>query len=299
MRFGIMAMQMDRLIPSGPPQEMMAALGRMRHAGLVDQIADAGFSLIELGGDLMLFFPHFYSPPEIDALARLKAERGLSFTLHLPLWSVEPSTPLRPVREGSVQAMAEVIRATQPLNIEYYVLHATGALAAEFSNMRLPEAGRALLMRQFQNNARESIKALLAQTGLPSRKLAVETIEFPFDLTLELAEALDLSICLDTGHVLAGFSGPVGLPEVLDRVLPRLGEIHLHDCPAWDPQRGKAYGLDHQPLGQGDLDTPYLLHRLEAAGWDGPIIFELSIPEALASLETIRAYGGPTGAQPA
>ncbi len=45
---------------------------------------------------------------------------------------MEPSTPLSPVREGSVRAVVECIRATLPLAPEVYVLHATGALAAEF-----------------------------------------------------------------------------------------------------------------------------------------------------------------------
>lgn len=289
MRYGIMAMQTDMLVPSGgTPAEMIARLGRLTHAGLVAAVADQGFDLIELGGDLLLFFPQFFSPQAIGELARLKSERGLRFTLHLPLWSAEPSTPLQPVREGSVRAMVDVIRAAEALGIECYVMHATGALAAEFYQKRLPDAGKAMLLRQFQDGARRSLETILSETGLESRKLAVETIEFPFELTLELAEMLDLSICLDTGHILAGFSGPITLPEALEQALPRLGEIHLHDCPWQGPERRIGYGKDHQALGKGDLDLPYLLRRLDQAHWDGPVIFELSIPEAKASLEVIK-----------
>ena len=75
-----------------------------------------------------------------------------------------------------------------------------------------------------------------------------ETIEFPFDPTFELAEELDLSICLDIGHVLVGFSGPFDLFEVLDSCLHRLGEIHLHYGPWQGPDQRIGYGLDHQPL---------------------------------------------------
>lgn len=289
MRFGVMAMQMNMLIPSEkPPAEMMAQLAGFDHAALVRRIHAGGFQLIELGGDLCLFFPQSYSPSAIQALAQLKQELGLSYTLHLPLWSVEPSTPLGPVRLGSVQAMAEIIRAAIPLDPECYVLHATGALAAEFYQMRLPPSGKALILRLFQNNAMQSLKTLLAETGIPSRKLAIETIEFPFEMTLEMAETLDLSICLDTGHVLVGFSGPVQLFDVLEQVLPRLGEIHLHDGPWQGPQRSIGYGKDHQALGKGDLDVDCLLKRLAEARYQGPIIFELRMEEALESLETIR-----------
>ena len=177
MRFGIMAMQIGALIPPAEAlKDPMAFIMGFDHAGLVRQIHSQGFNLIELGGDLILFFPQSYTPAAIEKLAALKHELGISFTMHLPLWSVEPSTLLQPVRHGSVRALVEAVQATLPLGIEQYVLHATGALAAEFYQMRLPENGKALILHQFQVNAKQSIKSLLAETGLPSRKLAVETI---------------------------------------------------------------------------------------------------------------------------
>jgi sugar phosphate isomerase/epimerase len=96
-------------------------------------------------------------------------------------------------------------------------------------------------------------------------------------------------MCLDTGHILAGFSGAVALPEALERILPRLGEIHLHDCPWQGPERKIGYGKDHQALGKGDLDLPFLLDRLRQANWDGPVIFELTVPEAFDSLAVVQS----------
>jgi len=290
MRFGIMAMQIDALVPSDLPLEkVMEHVGSFDHSALVRLLADLRFDLVELGGDLSLFMPQTYAPESIDRLQALKDERGLSYTVHLPLWSVEPSTPLTPVREGSVQALVEIIQATRPLAPERYVCHATGALAAEFYRMRLPELARTLLLQQFQNGARESIKTILSETGIDSRLLAIETIEFPFDLTHSLAEELDLSICFDTGHILVGFSGPVDFFETLERCLPRLGEVHLHDGPWQGLERKIGYGKDHQTLGQGDLDLPRFLDRLHQANYSGPIVFELRTDQALASLEVIRS----------
>jgi sugar phosphate isomerase/epimerase len=289
MRFGIMAMQLPMLVPSGPPEQAIAQIMQFDHAGLVRRIHEQGFNLIELGGDLVLFMPHTYAPPAIEGLARLKEEKGLSYTVHLPLWSVEPSTLLQPVREGSVKALVDCIRATQPLEPEAYVLHATGALAAEFTQMHLPPQAKGLIIRQFQQSAIHSLKTILAETGIASRKLAIETIEFPLDLTLEIAELLDLSICLDVGHVLAGFSGPLDVFDVLETVLPRLGEVHLHDCPAYQRGGSLGYGKDHQVIGAGDLDTGRLLDRLQSADWKGPIIFELTVDQALASMDVVRS----------
>jgi len=288
MRFGIMAMQLEALVPSGvPAEQVMANIMSFDHAGLAKSLFDKGFNPIELGGDLGMFLPHVYNPESVGKLAALKVE-GVTYTLHLPLWSVEPSTPLTPVRKGSVEAVVQAIHITRPIEPEVYVLHATGALAAEFYNMKISELARTMILRQFQNGARESIRAILAETGIPPRKLAIETIEFPLDLTLELAEEFNLSMCLDTGHVLAGFPGWFDFFEVVERLLPRLAEIHLHDCRKM-PEGMRGYGEDHKPLGQGDLDLGRFLDRLAAANYQGPLLFELIVNEALESLKVVKA----------
>jgi sugar phosphate isomerase/epimerase len=288
MRFGIMAMQLEALVPSGvPAEQVMASIMSFDHAGLARSLYGKGFNPIELGGDLGMFLPHVYNLESVGKLAALKAE-GVTYTLHLPLWSVEPSTPLTPVRKGSVEAMVQAIHATMPIEPEVYVMHATGALAAEFFNMKISELARTIILRQFQNGARESIRTILAETGISPRKLAIETIEFPLDLTLELVEEFDLSMCLDTGHVLAGFPGWFDFFEVVERLLPRLAEVHLHDCRKM-PEGVRGYGEDHKPLGHGDLDLGRFLDRLGEANYQGPLVFELRVDEALESLEVIRS----------
>jgi sugar phosphate isomerase/epimerase len=288
MRFGIMAMQLDALVPPGlPAEQIMAGIMGFDHAALAKSLFDKGFNPVELGGDLGMFMPQAYSPQAIQRLMALKTG-GLTYTLHLPLWSVELSTPLPPVRKGSVDALVQTIQVTKPLQPEVYVLHATGALAAEFYNMRISEMARTLILRQFQNGARESIKSILAETGLPARKLAIETVEFPLDMTLELAEEFDLSVCLDTGHVLAGFPGWFDLFDVVEKLLPRLAEVHLHDSKKM-PAGVRGYGEDHKTLGQGDLDLGRFLDRLAAANFTGPFVFELNVDEALESLEVVKS----------
>lgn len=289
MRFGIMAMQIGALIPANvAPGEILAHVAGFDHAALVRQLHGQGFNPVELGGDLVMFMPHTYAPAVIEKLAALKAETGVTYTVHLPLWSVEPAALLEPVRAGSVAAMAQVLKATLPLDVEAYVVHATGSLAAEFYRMHLPEMARYVILKQFQGRALESLKALLGETGVAPRKLAVETIEFPLELTMELVEGLGLSYTLDTGHVLSGFSGEVDLFDAVDKLLPRLVNVHLHDSPRWTPGTDIVYGKDHQALGEGDLDLGRFLDRLHAGGYAGPLVFELTVPEAVASLAAVR-----------
>lgn len=290
MRFGVIAMQTGSLIPKGmTSEELLAHVKDFEHYELVEQLSVLGFDIIELSGDIGLFLPHTLDPESIEALNLIKDRRGLTYTVHLPLWSIEPSSPSLPVREGSVEAIINCIHAVEQLNPEIYVLHATGALASEFYRMPLPEPANQYLLRQFQNNARMSVLEILNKTGLKSCRLAIETIEFPFDLTMELAKDLDLSICLDTGHVLVGFAGPIQIFDALEQCLPYLGEIHLHDGPWQGQNRNIGYGKDHQALGRGDLDVARLLDRLDVAGFNGPVILELNLESALESLEYIRS----------
>ena len=93
MRFGIMDMQLDLLVQvAGPASDVVSQVAGFDHAGLVFILNKAGFNLVELGGDLTLFFPGAFSPQSIDRLLRLKMDRGMAYTVHLRLWSVEPST---------------------------------------------------------------------------------------------------------------------------------------------------------------------------------------------------------------
>jgi sugar phosphate isomerase/epimerase len=292
LRFGIEMLQRSLMIemamPALTPQTgaPQFAPPSVDVAALVERIADLGFSLIELNPDLNIFFPDSFGVPTIRRLQALKESRGLSYTVHLPLWSVEPSTPVDWVREGSVEALVDAVLRLSPLEPEVYVLHATGALAAEFATMAaIPDEARPLVIGMFQRHAAHSVGELLRRTQLPSRAIAVETIQFPFDLTLALAEELDLSLCLDTGHVLARYPGPISFEEALQRSLPRLAEVHLHDGYYRPQPDGTFRRGDHLPLGEGDLPLGFLLDTLKEAGFEGPIIFELTIEEAKSSLD--------------
>ena len=288
MRFGIMTMQLNELIPAGkPPNEIMGELMNFSHAKLAEKLFNKGFNPIELGGDLAMFLPQSFNTQTLEELLELKDARGVQYTMHLPLWSVETSTPQQHVRHGSAQALVDIIKTTLPLKVERYVIHATGALASEFTAMSLPEVGKSIILRQFQAGALESLQFIIRETGIDSRLLAVETVEFPFDLTWELVEQANTSMCLDVGHVLSGFAGPVELFEVLDRVMPRLGEVHLHDSPYWGKEGKVVYHRDHSVLGTGDLDVWQLLKRIQEAAPQTPFIFELTLDEAIQSMNFI------------
>ena len=187
--------------------------------------------------------------------------------------------------------MVDIIKATQPLQPETYVYHATGDLAAHSTRMAIPDIARSFVQRAFQNYARESVEVVLKETGIPSQQLAIETIQFPFELTLELVEQLDTSMCFDTAHVLVGYSGPIELFDAFGQAAPHISEIHLNDGPWQGVEHTVQYGKDHLGLGHGDLDVSRFMALLRNQSFHGPIVFELTLQESLDSLTVIDQTG--------
>ncbi len=298
-RFGIEVLQEPLLLemaapllagPAGLPEK----LPPLDVAGLVERIAGYGFRLIELNTDLNIFFPHSFGVPALKRLMELKESHGLRYTVHLPLWSLEPSSPFEEVRKASVDVMVDAVLRFAPLDPEVYVFHATGPLATEFFiSSSIPDLARPLLMLMFQRNAARSIEEILRRTNLPPRALAIETIQFPLDLTLGLAEEFDLSVCFDTGHVFSRQPGPVDFHEALKKCLPRLKEVHLHDAWFRPEPEGSPRWADHLPLGEGEVPLGAFFASLKEAKFEGPIIFELTIPEALKSMDKLKEVVGP------
>ena len=296
LRLGIEILQEQLLLEMAAPllaeSRLPEKLPQLDVAKMAERIASYGFKLIELNTDLNIFFPHSFGVPTLKRLLELKESLGLSYTVHLPLWSLEPSSPFEEVRRASVDVMVDAALRFAPLEPEVYVFHATGPLATEFFiSSSIPDQARPLLMFMFQRNAARSIEEILKRTGLPSRSLAIETIQFPLDLTLGLAEEFDLSICFDTGHVFSRQPGPVDFHQALAKCLPRLKEVHLHDAWFRPEPGGPPRWADHLPLGEGEVPVEEFFATLKEKGFSGPIIFELTIPEALKSLERLRSIG--------
>ncbi|MFX0168002.1 MAG: cobamide remodeling phosphodiesterase CbiR [Candidatus Hodarchaeota archaeon] len=287
MRFGITPLQFDNTLGivgvSGSPD-----FTRFDYAAIIREIYAQGFSLIELTLDVRYVLPGGLSEQAVEALRMVKEELDLTFTAHLPLWAIEPATPNQFIREASVACTVDAIELVKPLNPEVYVLHNTGALAAEFNRLELPNPFARMVTEYFKMHSKQSVEEILDQTGIPSEKLALENVEFPFEATWQIAEALNTGVCLDTGHLLAGFSGDIGILEFIDRYFSRIREVHLHDGGQMASEGGTVRRYDHQALGTGMLPIEGFLSALLERNYDGTIIFELSLQDALESLKVIR-----------
>lgn len=255
-------------------------MSKLNYVQIVEKNIDSGFKHIEITGDLIYILPGILSPETISRLIELKQEKNVSYSVHLPLWAIEPAAFSPHIRKASVDSFVDVIEITKALDPLCWVLHPTGALTVEFMNMNLPEFAQGMMMQQFTSYATNTMKETLERTNIPSRKLAVENIEYPFNLMYPIIQQMDLSICFDTGHLLAGFSGQISIMEFIDKYYERIIELHLHD--------GKFPRIDHKPLGEYDLPVRELLLKLLEKNFAGPLIYELNLQEAIQSMNYIK-----------
>lgn len=289
LRFGITALEFqstaDQIIVDGVPD-----FSRFDVENEVRTAVGNGYSVIELSLDAKYIIPSSLTPESINRLVEIKSELGHSYTIHLPFWSVELATFNDPVRKGSVESTVESIKLTQPLEPEAYVLHATGDLAEQFSNLPYSTDLVRLICTLLGGFAATSIEEIISKTEIDPRKLAIENYVFPFDIMRDLIDDLDTSICFDTAHLLTGMSGTESIMEFYNEHKDRISEIHLQDG-TYTEYAETTVRKDHLSLGQGiwgDSGIREFLLELVKDKFIGPIIFELSLAETRDSINRIK-----------
>lgn len=234
------------------------------------------FAAIELTFDYGVSLPP--RPGLIDDLAALRRERGLRYAVHLPL-TIQLASANPALRQASLDTLTAVCELCAPLDPAAWVLHVTPLFDAERSIVGRDRA----LAQQARGvaTAGESLADLLARTGVPSRRVAVENLNYPFEIVDDLLARLDLGVCFDVGHLLARGGDPAAFVR---RYADRLAHVHLHDVIA---------GLDHRPLGSpaGVLDLAALTRALAEVGYQGLATLEVFNEAHIAqSLATVRPF---------
>ncbi len=287
LRFGIQPFELTT-IGSLVSENGSFDMTRLNAPSIVRRCIKEGFRLIELGLDLGYVIPGSINRKVVDELLRIKKTEDISYTVHLPLWSVEPASPNEFIRKASVEVLADAVKLCEPLQPEAYVIHATGALAAEFSRLEIAEFYKDYMASEMTGIAERSIEGLLSSTSLRPQKLAVETVEFPFRYMKGLIEKYDVSVCCDTGHILAGYPGNYTVLGFLEEFFDKIIDIHLHDAYRIEKEKGVKIQKDHLPLGEGKLPISELFDFLYRRDYSHPIVFELTLSQALHSLRVIR-----------
>ncbi|MGQ9478692.1 MAG: cobamide remodeling phosphodiesterase CbiR [Thermoproteota archaeon] len=288
LRLGATALSLETLTSE---LKLELGLASLDYISIVRKVVENGFKHVELTADLYYLLPSSFSRESIDEF-RLIRSKDITFSVHLPICSIELDSPVEKVRKASVEAVVKPVEEIEELKPLMYVLHIAGPLAAEVNRMDLSPAIKQFLFEALAHNASRSVEevvSLMHNMGIPPRRIALESMEFPFDKTIEIAEEFDTSICIDTGHVLAGYSGNVPLEDALRHSSGRLGEIHLHD--AYKRREGSHTVIrDHLFLGAGNMNVPGFLKTLGETGFKGPVVFELGLKDAKDSLERLSCF---------
>jgi sugar phosphate isomerase/epimerase len=287
LRFGHVPLEFkplaDMVIQDGIPDfSKFNVVDVVRKAAAMEHI-----SVIELSLDLQYALPGSLTPQVIQELANLRDELGFTYTAHLPLWSVELSSFNEPVRRGSVESIVQSIGLAEPLEPESYVLHTSGALAAEFSHLGFQRQAVEIICTLMAGFASSSVEEIIAQSEIDPKRLAIENVEFPFEITRAVVDEHGTGICFDTGHALSKQSGDESVIEFYQKHKDRIIEVHLHD--GKDTRRDSPWSYyDHKALGRGEMPVRDFLMGLIKDNFKHPLIFELTAAEATESLEIIK-----------
>ncbi len=219
--------------------------------------------------ELLLFEGDFEKMPsqaEINALQNLSERFDLGYHVHLPI-DIDLGASNPGIRQHAVAIIRHICDLTRPLKPSTYTIHLPVDKNRVDSRAKM-DAWQALMM-----NSLEQIMDR-ENTG---RKFSVETLDYPLEWVRPILEGLDLSICLDIGHILL-YNGDVG--AIFQNFQDRISIIHLH---------GVENGKDHQSLEHLPAAILKLLVRL-LEQFSGVLCFEVfSFARLQESLETFAA----------
>ena len=161
---------------------------------------------------------------EIKELFSLANEYDLSYNIHLPidisLGAPEPST-----QHFALETIKQVIDLTASLSPTTYTLHLPYD-EIDFENERI---------KRWKERIHNGMEALCT-SGINSRIISIETLNYPLEWVEEILIGFNLSVCMDLGHlILFGLD----MKDVFDRYKNRTSIIHLH---------GANEHRDHKPL---------------------------------------------------
>jgi len=195
----------------------------------------------------------------VRKLEELREERGVDYTIHLPL-SIRLATTNPHLREASIRVVAETYEQAEKLDPLVYTLHVTPMYYPGGSPLT-----HLFEVEQYMNQlekARESLEQL--KDYLDPGKIAVENLFTDLHRLQGFLEEEGYGRCLDVGHLIKREEDPVlHYYENSASII----NLHLH---------GVVEGNDHRQLEEEaeNLNLISLFEVLRKKDYEGPIILE-------------------------
>ena len=149
----------------------------------------------------------------IAELSRLAKDFDLTYNVHLPTdISISDPDPKRQIT--AVETMIRVIELVYPLSPSALTLH-------------LPYVEgffKEYAVKSWQDRVHANLEKIMS-AAVPKDKIAIETLDYSFELVDDIIVDLDLKICMDLGHLMVhGFD----IKKVFKKYAYRTSIIHLH-----------------------------------------------------------------------
>ena len=234
----------------------------------IRQMAAAGFTQAELSADACNILRAWTHDPV--GVHQQLGRAGIDVrSVHCPqpgrFIDVEPDDE----RQASIAASLDYIRRMAACGIEEIVIHPTSAEGCAHEEVWPAARQRSIesLSVLAQHAADAGLRMAVENLGQDSRRPAAAVSSI-----LEMIDGLGdhVGICLDIGHTqMAGLNI---LAELKTAIRPgKLLSLHLHDV--------NQDGRDHFIPGDGTLNFGVLLSELDASGFTGGRILEVSPPQ--------------------
>lgn len=208
---------------------------------LLDRCHSLGLRVVQFGPNLPL------DPDTLDALA--ERARELAIEVEIGISGLDPAA----IRHGV--DLCRIFNATLLRTVDLYDGPPRSSAELERS------------LRDALPILTGGVRLALENARTPARQLAAafDTIGSPW-----------LGVTLDTVNSLAV---PEGVAEVVDALARHTLCLHVKDFQVRRIWHMMGFTVEGTPAGQGQLDIPWLLHRLRADGRDPNAILELWVPQ--------------------
>lgn len=163
----------------------------------------------------LLFFESRFAdslppPALVNELESLGRTAGITYNVHLPT-DIFPGHRDPEKRRRAVAVLRDMIDRLTPLDPSTFTLHLN-------RDAHDPDIDR------WQAAALDSLQRVLAD-GLAGRRISIENIDDDLSPAAPVIDALDLSVCMDMGHLLVRKRS---LDAFFDRWRERIAIVHLH-----------------------------------------------------------------------
>lgn len=149
----------------------------------------------------------------INDLKHLSQELQVSYNIHLPT-DISISDP-NPVKQGrAINTLVNIIERVAPLSPSNHTLHVP--YSADLTDDDHLKKWQDVVCRNLEK---------IVHSGVPADRIAIETLDYSFETIEEIINELNLSICMDLGHLILH---EYDITTFFNKCANKISIIHLH-----------------------------------------------------------------------